>query len=190
MAKKIYSCAKAHFLRKDETLEQTWNWITYMFDNPNHKAKNFVPGGYSLEPSSPSYGSSKLGDIFKYVTHNGSEMFIKITEWEPFHTLKFNEDFAPTSGIYVDSLSDKAPPNIMKFTLSEHYEGTFVKIERVEVALFSFKDRVSSKFLGGFNKNSCVSRLVFILTGGFPDGKSYVDGTYTVTRDDSLKYRL
>ncbi len=190
MDTKVYSCAKAHFVKKGELPEDIWGWITGMFDDLHGtKSKSFIPSGYPLKSLAKENlkGSSKVGEMFKYETINGSEMYIEITKWEPFKTLVYTETYAPTSGAYVNHISTKAPPNIMKFTLSKHYEGTMVLIERVEIGLFSLKDRILNKLSGGFDANSCTGRLAFILTGSFPKGSRYIDNDYTIERDDSLK---
>ena len=189
MAKKIFSCARANFFRRDESSEQAWSWIVGMFNDPHGKnSKSFIPAGYRLKPlKEKNDTNTRLGEIFKYATMNGSEMYVEITHWKPFETLTYTENWAPTSGKYVNHISAKAPPNIMKFSLEKHYEGTKVFIERVEIGLFSIKDRVINTISGGFDQNSCTGRLTYILTGKFPKGSRYEDNTYIIERDDSLK---
>lgn len=190
MEKRIYSCARAHFVRQNESLEDTWRWITARFGESSERLpKSFIPGGWPVEPHITSdSGATQIGDIFTYRLSRGTERHLEITQWDPYHTLAYIEELSPdwSSENYRTT---EYPPVVMKFTLHEHPDGTKVTIERVEVGVFEYgiRERIFG-LPSKFDENTCVGRLGFILKDGiFPKGERYEDDTYTIVRDDSLK---
>ena len=191
MKKRIYSCARAHFVRPNESLEDSWHWITSMFDKSREgMIKSFIPGGHRLEPfANENNGGLRAGKIFKLVERYIGGEYVIITQWKPFNTLTYIETWEPDPDADPNRSRAESQPTIMKFRLEEHHEGTRVFIERVEVGVFNigFRERIfghGSKF----DENTSVGRLGFILTENrFPKGMSYKDSMYTIERVDSIR---
>lgn len=201
MSRFIYSCARAHIFRENESPEEAWKWV---IDKFNSHTNNFTHGG-SFEGSVKAAGTKYhplAGDIYKWKRWAGSEIYVEIIKCQPEERLMYVEDYyGTTHGRCVPRPGPKSsPPDIMNIILQEHFEGTRVYIERVETSIkkkdtrpliiqglgwgikkvFDIKDE-------GWDENTCVNRLAFILTGDWPNSDYYESKTYTIERDDSLK---
>ncbi|MEO1530162.1 MAG: hypothetical protein AAFX06_32585 [Planctomycetota bacterium] len=180
----IFAGATARIVRDGESVEDAWEWITAMFKQPRpYDAKSFMPGGFYVEPekqSNPLRGVS-TGDVYKGSSRVGTDVFVDITRCVPHKFLSYTEQY------WEAELADKATPSIMQFSISEHPKGALVRIDRAEKQLHSIKSRLFSAVTGGFDGDTAVGRLAFILENRFAKGASFEGQTCQIERDDSLK---
>jgi|GEM_PF-5089400 len=183
----LSAAAKATLYRK-ETPDQTWDWITEMFNAADEKRyceKSFIPGGYPLDKVDGLSKGCMAGSIYKYNTMNSGPYYVTVRSAANNRHLEYSSELKPTQAGQMSN-GDKGI-NITRFTVEPHPEGTTLIIERVESGYVSLFSYILGLLGIAFNKNAVVGRLVFMINGsGFPSGSTYVSGSLRVERDDRL----
>ncbi|MEM8875064.1 MAG: hypothetical protein AAGD32_12510 [Planctomycetota bacterium] len=190
MSAKVYSAGKALSLRKGENIEQVWESFATMFDlrdRANVGAVSLVYGGYRFDEKVRAVSgalSAGVGDVFRTTTSHQTPLYAKIISWKPHADFSFIEYF------WMENESDPSSPSRTDVSVKEHPEGVMIEIIRRE------KGNVKTGFLDYLSgrKNSAgwaAGRLGHILGGRFCGdlknlGSAQI-GSYTVTRDDSLR---
>ncbi len=207
MTEKIYSAAKAVTLRKNETLQESWEFFSHMFEpmfdrrgNSNFtwrhrweaEPKSYIYGGFPLYEKVKSGGNDSIlgvGDVFKTETSNKVPLFVKIISWNPHHSFSFIEYFWPKHK------GTPGTPDRTDFYFREHPEGTIVEIIRREkcdlkhlkTGLFDFSHRKMRKR----SPSWAAARFGGIVGSNFCDylknGESIIVGEFSITRVDELR---
>jgi hypothetical protein len=195
MDRYVYSSARASVVRRDEEPLETWQWITSQFATPRpNNAKSFIPSNYTLTPVGSLRDESRLyvGNTYAYTTFHRSEMYVRIVHLQEPCELSYTERFIPSSGPYLGDPKATSGLVLMHFAIGEHPLGSQLTICRIERGFMSLKWRLFHNIFFGFNRDTALQRLAYILTGTFPTkarGRLELQDC-TIVRDDSLRRLL